>query len=45
MNDFREGNWLLRADAAAGLRTLHRAGQRVKMIYIDPPYNLSLIHI
>ena len=39
MDDFREGNWLLRADAAAGLRTLHQAGQRVKMIYIDPPYN------
>ncbi|NMW47531.1 site-specific DNA-methyltransferase [Mobiluncus curtisii] len=39
MDDFREGNWLLRADAAAGLRALHQAGQRVQMIYIDPPYN------
>lgn len=39
MDDFREGNWLLRADATAGLRALHQAGQRVQMIYIDPPYN------
>lgn len=39
MDDFREGNWLLRADAACGLRALHQAGQRVQMIYIDPPYN------
>lgn len=39
MSDFQEGNWLLRADAAVGLQVLHSAGQQVRMIYIDPPYN------